>query len=148
MEVILLKKVDNLGNLGDKVNVKSGYGRNYLIPTGHAVPATAANLKSFEEGRAELEKVAAEALTAAEARKAKLDGMSVTIARKAGDEGRLFGSVGTSDIAEALTTAGAPVEKSEVRLPEGAFRAAGEYEVQLHLHTDVDASIKLEVVPA
>lgn len=146
MEVILLKKVENLGNLGDKVNVKAGYGRNFLIPTGHAVPATAANLEAFEARRAELEKAAGEALAAAESRKEALDGMSISIVRKAGDEGKLFGSVGTADIAQALTEAGQPVEKQEVRLPTGAFRTAGEYEVNLHLHTDVDAVVKLEVV--
>jgi len=146
MEVILLKKVDNLGNLGDTVQVKSGYGRNFLIPTGQAVPANEANVKAFEERRAELEKQAAEELAAAESRKAGLDGMSVSIMRKAGDEGRLFGSVGTADIAEAVTAAGQPIEKHEVRLPSGAFRATGEYEVQIHLHSDVDADIKVEVV--
>jgi len=147
MEVILLKNVDNLGHLGDKVSVKAGYGRNYLIPSGHAVPATAENLKEFEARRAELEAQAAELLAAAEARKAQLEGVTVTVARKAGDEGRLFGSVGTSDIAEALSQAGHAVEKHEVRLPHGAFRTTGEYEVELHLHSDVDATIKLEVVP-
>ena len=147
MEVILLKNVDNLGHLGDKVSVKAGFGRNFLIPSGHAVPATPENLKEFEARRAELESKAAEVLAAAEARKAQLDGVSVTIARKAGDEGRLFGSVGTSDIAEALQEAGHQVEKHEVRLPHGAFRATGEYEVDLHLHGDVDVTIKLEVVP-
>ncbi len=146
MEVILLKKVDNLGNLGDKIKVKAGYGRNFLLPGGHAVAATAANLEAFEARRAELEKEAAEVLAAAEARKEALDGMSVSIVRKAGDEGRLFGSVGTADIAEALTAAGQAVEKQEVRLPSGAFRATGEYEVSLHLHSDVDAVVKVEVV--
>jgi len=147
MEVILLKKVDNLGNLGDKVSIKAGYGRNFLIPQGHAVPATEANVKAFEERRAELEAEAAEILAAAEARKAKLEGISIAIARKAGDEGRLFGSVGTNDIADALSAAGHQVEKSEVRLPHGSFRSIGEYEVELHLHSDVDATIKVEVVP-
>ena len=147
MEVILLKNVDNLGNLGDKVSVKAGYGRNFLIPSGHAVPATADNLKEFEARRVELEAQAAETLVAAEARKAQLDGVAVSVARKAGDEGRLFGSVGTSDIAQALQDAGHAVEKHEVRLPHGAFRATGEYEVELHLHSDVDITIKLEVVP-
>jgi large subunit ribosomal protein L9 len=146
MEVILLKKVDNLGNLGDKVQVKAGYGRNFLIPTGHAVAATSNNVKLFEERRAELEKQAAEELAAAEGRKQGLEGMSVSIMRKAGDEGRLFGSVGTNDIAEALTAAGQSVEKHEVRLPDGAFRATGEYEVQIHLHSDVDATVKVDVV--
>jgi large subunit ribosomal protein L9 len=147
MEVILLKKVGHLGELGEKVSVRAGYGRNYLIPSGHAVPATEANLKAFEERRAELEKEAAEALAAAEARREQLDGLTVTIARKAGDEGRLFGSVGTADIAAAVTAMGMQLEKQEVRLPQGAFRAAGEFEVALHLHADVDAVIKLEIVP-
>jgi large subunit ribosomal protein L9 len=146
MEVILLKKVDNLGNLGDKVQVKSGYGRNFLIPTGQAVSATEDNIQVFEERRAELEKQAAEELAAAEARKSGLEGMSVSIVRKAGDEGRLFGSVGTADIAEAVTAAGQAIEKHEVRLPNGAFRATGEYEVEIHLHSEVDATITVEVI--
>ncbi|MGA7982036.1 MAG: 50S ribosomal protein L9 [Chromatiaceae bacterium] len=147
MEIILLKKVGHLGGLGDKVSVRSGYGRNYLIPSGLAVPATEANLKAFEERRAELEREANEALAAAEERRAKLDGVTVTVARKAGDEGRLFGSVGTGDIAEAAHAMGLQVEKQEVRLPEGPFRAAGEYEILVHLHPDVDATLKLEIIP-
>ena len=147
MNVILLKKVDNLGNLGDKVSVKAGYGRNFLIPAGHAVPATDDNLKAFEERRAQLEKDAADLLTTAQARKAKLDELSVTIACKAGDEGRLFGSVGAADITAAVNDAGVDLAKQEVRLPEGPFRIAGEYEVVLHLHADVDAMLKLAVVP-
>ncbi len=147
MEVILLKKVDNLGSLGDKVSVKSGYGRNFLIPQGHAVPATETNLKEFEARRAELEAEAAALLAEAEARKAQFEGVSVVIARKAGDEGRLFGSVGTTDIADALVAAGHEVEKSEVRLSHGSFRATGEYEVELHLHSDVNAIVKVEGVP-
>jgi large subunit ribosomal protein L9 len=147
MDVILLQKVDNLGNLGDKVAVKSGYGRNFLIPSGRAVPATTDNLAAFEARRAELEKEAAELLAAAEARKAKLDGLTITVPCKAGDEGRLFGSVGTIDIAQAATEAGAEVLKQEVRLPEGPFRVVGEFDVELHLHADVNATIKLSVVP-
>jgi len=147
MEIILLQKVDNLGNLGDKVHVKSGYGRNFLIPTGRAVPATEVNLKAFEARRAELEKEAAGKLGAAEARKAKLDGFAVTISCKAGDEGRLFGSVGTGDIASAVSEAGVELEKREVLLPDGPFRVAGEYEVTLRLHTDVNATLKLSIVP-
>ncbi|MBV2090254.1 MAG: 50S ribosomal protein L9 [Candidatus Thiodiazotropha sp. (ex Ctena orbiculata)] len=147
MEIILLQKVDNLGDLGEKVNVKSGYGRNFLIPTGKAIPATEANLKVFEQRRAELEKEAQEKLQAAESRKAKLDGMELSITCKAGDEGRLFGSVGTSDIAKAASAAGESVEKKEVMLPNGPFRIAGEYEVDLHLHADVDVTIKLTIVP-
>ena len=147
MEVILLEKVENLGSLGDKVKVRPGYGRNYLLPQGKAKPATAENIKLFEERRAELEKAAAEAVAAAEARKAQLEGLTVTINAKAGDEGKLFGSVGTADIAEAITQAGVPVDRQEVRLPEGPLRACGEYEIPLHLHTDVDASVKLVVAP-
>jgi large subunit ribosomal protein L9 len=147
VEVILLKKVGHLGGLGEKVTVRPGYGRNYLIPSGFAVPATDANLKAFEERRAELEQEAAESLYAAESRREKLDGLTVTVARRAGDEGKLFGSVGTGDIAAAVQDMGMELEKQEVRLPEGPFRAAGEYEVALHLHADVDAVIKLEVVP-
>ncbi|MCG7986530.1 MAG: 50S ribosomal protein L9 [Candidatus Thiodiazotropha lotti] len=147
MEIILLQKVDNLGDLGEKVNVKSGFGRNFLIPSGKAIPATEANLKVFEQRCAELEKEAQEKLQAAEARKAKLDGMELSITCKAGDEGRLFGSVGTSDIAKAASAAGESVEKKEVMLPNGPFRIAGEYEVDLHLHADVDVTIKLTIVP-
>jgi large subunit ribosomal protein L9 len=147
VEVILLKKVGQLGGLGDKVSVRSGYGRNYLIPSGLAVPATEGNLKAFEERRAELEREASEALAAAEARREKLDGITVTIARKAGDEGRLFGSVGAGDIAEAARALGLDVEKQEVRLSHGPFRAAGQYDVVLHLHADVDATLKLEIIP-
>jgi large subunit ribosomal protein L9 len=148
VDVILLKKVGGLGDLGDKVAVRPGYGRNFLIPTGCAVSATESNLKAFEERRAELEAEAAAMLADAEARKARLEDISVTIARKAGDEGRLFGSVGTGDIAEALTEAGVAVAKSEVRLPEGAFRAIGEHEVEVHLHSDVDVTVRIEIVPA
>ena len=148
MEVILLKNVANLGVLGDKVKVRPGYGRNYLVPGGFAVLANAANLDAFEARRAELERAAAEALAAAEARKVQFDGVSLTIARKAGDEGRLFGSVGTSDIAAAAVEAGFTLDKAEVRLSEGPFRAVGEYEVTLHLYTDVDVQIKIDIVPA
>ncbi|ESQ16319.1 MAG TPA: 50S ribosomal protein L9 [Chromatiaceae bacterium] len=148
MDIILLKKVGGLGELGDKVAVRPGYGRNFLIPTGCAVPATESNLKAFEARRAELEAEAAAMLAEAEARKARLEGTSVTIARKAGEEGRLFGSVGTSDIAEALTDSGVEVAKSEVRLSEGPFRVIGEHEVELHLHSDVDVTVQIEIVPA
>jgi large subunit ribosomal protein L9 len=148
VDIILLKKVGGLGDLGDKVSVRPGYGRNFLIPTGCAAPATERNLQAFEERRAELEAQAAAALAAAEARKGRLDGLAVTIARKAGDEGRLFGSVGTADIAAAITEAGVEVEKSEVRLPAGPFRATGEHEVEVHLHSDVDVTVRIEVVPA
>jgi large subunit ribosomal protein L9 len=147
MEIILLQKVDNLGDLGEKVNVKSGYGRNFLIPSGRAVPATEENVKLFEARRAELEKDAQEKLQAAQARKAKLDGMAVSITCKAGDEGRLFGSVGTADIAKVVSENGVELAKKEVMLPNGPFRVAGEYEVDLHLHADVNVSVKLTIVP-
>jgi len=146
MDVILLEKVANLGSLGDKVKVKAGYGRNFLLPYGKAVPATADNLKAFEERRAELEKTAAEKLTAAQARGEALNGASVTIASKAGEEGKLFGSIGVRDIADAFTAAGTEVEKSEVRLPEGPLRLVGEYEIELQLHSDVTVTINLAVV--
>lgn len=147
MQVILLEKVENLGNLGDQVKVRAGYGRNFLIPKGKATPATADNIARFEARRAELEKAAAEALAAAEARKAGLDGLAVTITANAGDEGKLFGSIGTVDIAHAVTAAGQSVERHEVRLPEGPFRTLGEFDVELHLHTDVNAVIKLTIAP-
>jgi large subunit ribosomal protein L9 len=147
MDIILLQKVDNLGDLGEKVSVKSGYGRNFLIPSGKAVPATKENLKRFEERRAELEKEAKEKQQAAQARKAKLDGLTIAITCRAGDEGRLFGSVGTMDIAKAVADTGVALEKKEVLLPNGPFRIAGEYEVNLHLHADVNATIKLDIVP-
>ncbi len=148
MEVILLEKVDNVGALGDKVSVKSGYARNFLIPQGKAVFASPENIKVFEERRAELEKQAAEKLAAAEARKAQLDALEngVTITHKAGDEGKLFGSVGTGDIVAACADAGVEIAKSEVRMPEGAFRVTGEYSVVIHLHTDVNADLKVNVV--
>ncbi len=146
MEVILLEKVANLGDLGDRVKVKPGYGRNYLIPKGKAAPATPENIKKFEAMRAELEKAQAEALARAEARKEALEGQVITIPVKAGEEGRMFGSVGVADIARALTEAGHEVSRHEVRLPEGPFRTLGEFDVTLHLHTDVDAVIKLQIV--
>lgn len=145
MEVILLEKVENLGNLGDRVNVRPGYGRNFLIPGGKATPATEEHIKAFEARRAELEKAAADQLAAAEARREKLEGLTVTIKAKAGDEGKLFGSVGTSDIAHAVSDAGVEIERHEVRLPEGAFRQVGEYQVAVHLHSDVNTEITLIV---
>lgn len=145
MEVILLERVENLGNLGDRVNVKAGYGRNFLIPGGKATPATEKHIKAFEARRAELEKVAAEQVAAAEARRDQLAEMTVTITVKVGDEGKLFGSVGTADVAEAVTAAGVPVERNEVRMPNGVFRQVGEYPVSLHLHTDVNAEITVVI---
>lgn len=147
MEVILLEKVQNLGDLGDKVKVRAGYGRNYLIPSSKAVAATPDNVAKFEARRAELEKAAAERLGDAQARSEKLGGMTITLARKAGDEGKLYGSVGTSDIAEALSEAGVPVERQEIRLPFGALRQTGEYEIEVHLHTDVDTTVKVVIEP-
>jgi large subunit ribosomal protein L9 len=146
MEVILLSKVENLGNLGDVVKVRNGYARNFLIPYGKAKVATKANVAEFEARRAELERAAAEALAAAQGRAAQLEGVSVTIAGKAGTEGKLFGSIGTAEIANALTAAGHAVEKREVRLPTGPLRAVGEYDIELHLHTDVNTTVKVNVV--
>ena len=140
-----MKNVGGLGSLGDKVKVKSGYGRNYLIPSGFAVSATAANLEAFEARRAELEREAAALLAAAEERKAALEGVRVGIARKAGDEGRLFGSVGAGDIAAALVAAGVSVTKAEVRLPS-PLRTTGEFPVTLRLHADVEAVVTVDVV--
>jgi large subunit ribosomal protein L9 len=146
MEVILLKKVPNLGALGEKVSVRPGYGRNYLIPRGIAASATEANLKAFEERRAELEREAEQALVRAEEHKVRLEAVSVSIARKSGDEGRLFGSVGTADIAAAAREAGIEIEKHQVRLPIGPLRAVGHYDVVVHLHADVQGTLKVEVV--
>ena len=146
MEIILMDKVANLGNLGDVVKVKDGYARDFLIPQGMAKRATAANRAAFEEKKAELERAAAEKLAAAQARAEKLEGFNLTVAQKAGVDGRLFGSVGNTDIADALNAQGLEVSKSEVRLPEGPFKAVGEYEVSLGLHTDVTANIKVTIV--
>jgi len=143
MEIILLEKIANLGNMGEKVNVKPGYGRNYLIPQGKAAAATAGNIAEYEARRVELEKASADAMTAAQARREELLEKVVTIASHAGEEGKLFGSVGTADIARALTDIGVAVERHEVRLPEGAFRVVGEHDVLIQLHTDVDVTIKL-----
>jgi len=146
MEVILLERVGKLGNLGDKVNVKPGFGRNFLFPYGKAVPATAANLADFESRRAELEKAAAEQRAGSEARAAKIEGADVTIAANAGEDGKLFGSVGTREIADALNAAtGSDIDKSEVRLPEGALRHTGEFELDIQLHSDVTVTVKVTV---
>ncbi|WP_226468358.1 50S ribosomal protein L9 [Luteimonas panaciterrae] len=147
MELILLQKVTNLGNLGDKVKVKPGYGRNYLVPQGKAVPATAANLAEFEAKRAEYEAKAKAIHDGANDRLAKLEGASVTIYANASTEGKLYGSVGPRDIAEALTKAGTPVEKSEVVMGEGPLRNVGEFEVVVHLHADVETTVKVIVAP-
>lgn len=148
MEVILLEKVGRMGNVGDKVNVKSGYARNFLFPFTKAIPATRENLANFEARKAELLKVAAEKLAGAEARAAKINGMTIVIEANAGDEGKLFGSIGTRDIAEAITAAGQPVEKSEVLLPSGALREIGEFNIALALGSEVTAEIKLQIVAA
>ena len=145
MEVILLEKVAKLGELGDKVNVKSGFGRNFLIPYAKAVPATAANLADFETRRAGLQAAADAALVAAQQRAEQLADFSITIEANAGEEGKLFGSVGTRDIADAVSAAGQAVEKSEVSLPTGAIREVGTYEVALRLHGDVTATISVVV---
>jgi len=145
MEVILLEKVGKLGNLGDKVAVKSGYGRNYLIPYGKAVSATKQNLADFETRRAELEKAAAEAKASADTRSQGLEGKEIVITAKAGEEGKLFGSVGTKDIADAVSAAGNSVEKREVRMPEGPIRQIGVYDISIQLHTDVVVDVKIIV---
>ncbi|MEH6471079.1 MAG: 50S ribosomal protein L9 [Halopseudomonas sp.] len=146
MEVILLEKVGRLGGLGDKVNVKAGYGRNFLMPFGKAVPATKANVESFEARRTVLEKAAAEKLAAAEVRAEKLNELELTIVAKSGDEGKLFGSIGTRDIADTIAAAGAEVDKNEVRLPEGVIRSIGDFEIAVQLHSDVTAIVKLSVI--
>ncbi len=146
MDLILLEKVVNLGNLGDKVTVKPGYGRNFLVPQGKAVPATAANLASFEARRAEYEAKAQAAHDEAAARLAKLEDVTVTIRANASPEGKLYGSIGPRDIADALTAqTGVEFEKSEVVMGEGPFRLTGEYEVLLHLHADVETPVKVIV---
>ncbi|MDB6371497.1 50S ribosomal protein L9 [Photorhabdus bodei] len=147
MQIILLDKVANLGSLGDQVNVKPGYARNYLVPQGKAVPATKKNIEFFEARRAELEANLANVLAIAEARAEKINALgSVTIASKAGDEGKLFGSVGTRDIADAVIAAGVEVSKSEVRLPNGVLRTIGEHEVNFQVHSDVFAKLNVNVV--
>ncbi len=148
MEVILLERMRNLGALGQTVKVKSGYARNFLIPQGKAVYATKANVAKFEQRRAELEKIEAEKLKQAQVRQEALNALPVIkITSKAGDEGKLFGSVGTRDIAEAITKAGQPVEKSEVRLSEGSIRMVGDYEITVELESDVTALVKISVGP-
>jgi large subunit ribosomal protein L9 len=147
MELILLQKVANLGNIGDRVKVKSGYGRNYLLPQGKATVATPENIAKFEARRAELEKAAQEELSNAQARAAKLEGVKLSLSAKAGGEGKLFGSIGTTDITEALNKAGHKIERSEVRLPQGPIRQAGDHIVHLHLHTDVTVELPVVIVP-
>ena len=146
MEVILLNKVENLGELGDKVSVRSGYARNYLIPQGRAKFATAANIAEFEARRSELEAAAAAAIAAAEERKASLEGLTITIPAKEASDGKLFGSINNIDVLAAIARAGQSVEKREVRMPDGAFRNIGEHSVELHLHTDINATITINIV--
>jgi large subunit ribosomal protein L9 len=145
MELVLLQKVKNLGNLGDKVRVKPGYGRNFLIPQGQAVPATGVNLAEFEKRRSEYEAKANDVMTAAEARKASLEGATVVVKANASTEGKLFGSVGPRDIADAFSAAGKPLNKSEVVMSEGPIRHTGEFDVQIHLHADVHTTVKVTV---
>jgi len=146
MNVILLEKVQNLGAMGDQVKVRGGFGRNFLIPQGKAVPATEANVASFNAKRAELEAKAAEKLAAAQARAEALSSLTVEIAGKAGEEGKLFGSIGTRDIAEAVTAAGVELAKVEVSLPEGPLRNVGDFEIALQLHADVSTTVNISVV--
>ena len=149
MQVILLDKIARLGGLGDTVEVKSGFARNYLIPQGKAVMATKANIEMFETRRAELEAKLAGVLAAAEARAAQIAALeNVTIESKSGDEGKLFGSIGTRDVADAITPAGVAVAKSEIRMPEGALRYTGEYDIAVQVHADVKTSVKINVVAA
>jgi len=146
MEIILLEKIDNLGNIGDRVKVKSGYGRNFLLPQGKATLATPANIEKFEQQRVELEARAAQDLANAEARAAQLRRLELNITVKAGTEGKLFGSIGTVDIADLCTEQGVPVERSEVRLPEGPIRVVGEHAIELHLHTDLNVPMTINVI--
>jgi large subunit ribosomal protein L9 len=147
MDVILLQKVANLGNIGDRVKVRSGFGRNFLLPQGKATLATPENIARFEARRVELERLAREHLTSAAERAEALKDFKLTIPAKAGTEGKLFGSIGTSDIAEACTRVGFKIERSEVRLPHGPLRALGEHTVNLHLHADVDVPLQVAIVP-
>lgn len=147
MEVILLEKIANLGDLGARVKVKPGYARNYLIPQGKAARATPERIAEFEQRRAELERKASEALVAAQTRAAKLAELEVVITQRAGPEGKLYGSVGTQNIAEAITALGVPVTRQEVRLPQGPLRQIGEHEIELQLHPDVIATVKLVIRP-
>lgn len=146
MNVVLLDNIRNLGSLGDQIKVKSGYARNFLIPQGKAAPANKANIEKFKVRRAELEEVSKAKLVAAQKRAEQLAALTVTVPAKAGEEGKLYGSLGTRDIAAAITTAGVVVEKSEVRLPNGPLRAIGEYEIALQLHSEVSANVKVIVV--
>ena len=147
MDVILLQKVANLGNIGDRVKVKSGFGRNFLLPQGKATLATPENIARFEARRVELERLAREQLSSASERAEAMKDFKLTISAKAGTEGKLFGSIGTADIAEACNKAGFKIERSEVRLPTGPLRALGEHVISLHLHADVDVPLTVAIVP-
>src|ERR1700688_87556 len=146
MEIILLQKVANLGQIGDRVKVKSGYARNFLVPTGKATVATAANIAKFEAQRHELEAKAKNELSAAQGRAQKFQDLKLEIRAKAGAEGKLFGSIGTADIAEGAVKAGQPISRSEVRMPTGPIRITGDHPVQLHLHTDVDVTLLVTII--
>lgn len=146
MQVILLENIDKLGNLGDLVDVKAGFARNFLLPQKKAEPATKDNVEAFEQRRAELEKIQAEARASAATRASKLEGAVVTIEARAGTEGKLFGSIGTEDIRSAISDAVVAVEKKEIRMPDGPLRSIGEHEISLHLHSDVDVSVVVQVV--
>lgn len=146
MEVILLEKVANLGNLGEKVTIKSGYGRNYLIPQGKATAATTEKIAEFEARRADLEKVAAKKLAAAQSRENALKKLNIVIAHKAGDGGKLFGSVGTQAITDAIISAGGVAEKHEIRLPDGVIRHTGEYNIDIQLHSDVVMTLPINII--
>jgi large subunit ribosomal protein L9 len=147
MQIILLEKIQNLGVLGDTVDVKPGYARNFLIPGGKAVAASEENMAEFESRRAELERQQAEVVNAAKARAAKLEDLRIVVTHRAGEEGKLFGSVGPADVAEAVTATGTEIDRSEVRIPE-SIRQIGEYSVEIHLHADVVVPITLDVQPA
>lgn len=146
MDIILLQKVANIGNIGDRVKVKSGFGRNYLLPQGKATLATPDNIARFEARRVELERLAGEHLSSAEERAVTMKDFKLVIAAKAGTEGKLFGSIGTSDIAEACSKAGVKVQRSEVRLPNGPLRTLGDHSVTLHLHADIDVPLAVSIV--
>lgn len=148
MEVILLEKIKNLGGLGDKVKVKAGYGRNYLIPEGKAVFATDANLESFNARKAELEKKAQQTLSAAEQRAAKLNDITLVISAMASDEGKLYGSVGPNEVKEALEARSIEVSKREIVMPEGLLHSIGDYKIEIHVHSDVIATLQLQIVAA
>jgi len=147
MEVILLENIENLGSVGDKVTVKSGFARNYLVPQAKAKVATAENIAEFEARRVELEKAAAEARATAEARKQEIESMGVIdVTARVGSEGKLFGSIGVADVCEAIATLGQTVEKSEIRMPEGALRVTGEHVVDIHLYTDIDTQVTINII--